>query len=101
MCASHNPKKSGYEKGNGCGCGGEIDADKGVLAQKTELPGIYPSLLLMTTTMTSTMMMTMMILMLIFYDGDNGVGDDDDDNNLEDTVEPKVDHMNRLRTNLN
>ena len=34
------------------------DADKGVLAQKTELPGIYPGLL------APMMMMTMAILMM-------------------------------------
>ena len=36
------------------------DADKGVLAQKTELPGIYPGLLLMT--MITMMMMAMMAM---------------------------------------
>ena len=43
------------------------DADKGVLAQKTELPGIYPGLLapmmMMTMAMMSMTMMTMTMLM--------------------------------------
>ena len=41
---------------------GEIDADKGALAQKTELPGIYPGLLLMTM---MTMMMVMMAMVML------------------------------------
>ena len=42
---------------------GEIDADKGALAQKTELPGIYPGLLLMT--MMTMMMMVMMAMVMM------------------------------------
>ena len=38
------------------------EADKGVLAQKTELPGIYPGLLAPMMMMTMTMMMTMMMM---------------------------------------
>ena len=39
------------------------DADKGVLAQKTELPGIYPGLLAPMMMMTMTMMMMTMMMM--------------------------------------
>ena len=40
------------------------DADKGVLAQKTELPGIYPDLLAPLMMMTVLKMMTMAIMMM-------------------------------------
>ena len=39
------------------------DADKGVLAQKTELPGIYPGLLAPMMMMTMPMMMMTMLMM--------------------------------------
>ena len=40
------------------------DADKGVLAQKTELPGIYPGLLAPLMMMTVLKMMTMAMMMM-------------------------------------
>ena len=40
------------------------DADKGVLAQKTELPGIYPDLLAPLMMMTVLKMMTMAMMMM-------------------------------------
>ena len=40
------------------------DADKGVLAQKTELPGIYPGLLAPMMMMTMLKMMTMAMMMM-------------------------------------
>ena len=40
------------------------DADKGVLAQKTELPGIYPDLLAPMMMMTMLKMMTMAMMMM-------------------------------------
>ena len=46
-------------------CGEGIGADKGVLAQKTELPGIYPSLLLLLMMMMMTMMVMIMMVMMI------------------------------------
>ena len=40
------------------------DADKGVLAQKTELPGIYPDLLAPMMMMTMLKMTTMAMMMM-------------------------------------
>ena len=43
------------------------DADKGVLAQKTELPGIYPDLLAPLMMMTVLKMMTMAIIKKVYW----------------------------------
>ena len=75
-------------KGDMCVCGEGIGADKGVLAQKTELPGIYPSLLLLLMMMMMTMMVMMMtldmIIIIIIIESEEAGS-----------------HMNRLRANLN
>ena len=60
-------------------CGEGIGADKGVLAQKTELPGIYPSLLLLIM-----MMMMVMVMMIIIFESEEAGS-----------------HMNQLQANLN